>query len=714
MSANPSKSREWPGLLLLAAAVVFLAIVLGPEARIERAPVNDAVFHIAAGERLLGAIRSHEPFLDPWVAEWALGYPVWQSYQPVPHLILAGLFAATESFATHQAAFAWFLLLCHLLGPILLYVSARALGLRPIGAGLASLLLFAPSEAGIMGSYGLGFGATVWRGSGLFTQLVSLLFLMPALAVTRRAVDRGRGMVWSALLIALTFLSHIIFGYVAFASAGVIAWFGPKGRRMERLRRFAVIVVLAIVLIAWFVVPLALHMSEINHSRWEPTFKWNSFGARKILDTFSIGGLFDSGRLPWLTALVIIGLIVAIRKRRDPTARRLLALVAFWLALFFGRITWGRLVRLVFIPADFQMQRLQAAFELFAIVMAAWAIGEIIASSTRRVRMVTILFVTIAVAAIGMDRAHYLAQNTKWGDENLAALAAARYDLDATIADVRAILAETPGRASAGLAARWGGRFKVGSTTVYSVLARHHIDEASFLYHSMSLPSDVMVLRNERDAAEERAFGIRAIVAPTSWVGPPTMHRRAVHGRFAVWEASPEGYFGLVDVLGHFDGPRSAEYDVNASWLRSQWARDGNVVAYDSAGSKTAKILPGDALLHNSFGTSRPRGRIVSSSARGGDYRAVVDALRPTWVTCRITWDPDLVATVDGHRARLVRVSPGFGAVAVGMGRHTIEVRYLPGAMKLVLFILGCLVFIGIAVLREICYEFRGRTKITP
>jgi len=61
---------EVAGLLLLALALLFNAILLLPEARIERVPVNDLPFQIGASERLGQSIMHHEPFLDPWVSQW--------------------------------------------------------------------------------------------------------------------------------------------------------------------------------------------------------------------------------------------------------------------------------------------------------------------------------------------------------------------------------------------------------------------------------------------------------------------------------------------------------------------------------------------------------------------------------------------------------------------------------------------------------------------
>ena len=86
-----------PGLCLVALAVLFSAITLWPELTISQAPVNDGVWQLAAIERLADSLVNGEPFLNPWVSEWALGYPVWQSYQPLPHLLGAAFLIAFDS-----------------------------------------------------------------------------------------------------------------------------------------------------------------------------------------------------------------------------------------------------------------------------------------------------------------------------------------------------------------------------------------------------------------------------------------------------------------------------------------------------------------------------------------------------------------------------------------------------------------------------------------
>jgi hypothetical protein len=103
------------------------------------------------------------------------------------------------------------------------------------------------------------------------------------------------------------------------------------------------VVAIALVLLAWFVVPLIRSAAAVNHSRWEAEYKWDSFGAAAILRELVSGRLLDAGRAPWLSLLALSGAAVAVWRLREPLARRLLALTAAWLILFFGRATWDHL-----------------------------------------------------------------------------------------------------------------------------------------------------------------------------------------------------------------------------------------------------------------------------------------------------------------------------------------------------------------------------------
>ncbi len=689
---------EAAGLAMVLAAGVLLAIGLAPELRICAAPMLDSVLHIAAAERLAEAVGEGEPFLDPWVSEWGLGYPMWRTYQPVPHLVTGAWLWATAAWIDSNTAFALLKLILLVLFPAGVYVGARGLGLSPPAAGLASLLAVTPTGREEFGRFGLGLASYVWSGSGLFTQLFAFVVLPPAIGLTVHALDTGLCRLRAAAALACLALSHIIFGYVGFVSAAVLAAVGPAGMRGKRLVRLATVVAPALLLLAWFVIPVFLVGDEINHSRLEAAYKWDSFGAERILSELVTGRLLDHGRVPVLTALLALGTAVAAVDLRNPVARRLLALTAVWLALYFGRPTWGEWLRLVAVPRDLHLHRLQAAFEWCACLLGGWGvvrIGEALRGS-RAGHAGALALALAAAAAVGLlavDRARYLAANAEWGDRNLALVQKDRADLDAAIEDVREILAERPGRASAGPTTTLGGGFNLGSVPVFAFLARAHIDQATFYYHTMSRTADLMPVRDESRSAHFDLFGIRAVIATRKAKLPPGLLIHGIHGRFAVFEASHDGFFSLVDAGGKCQCDPSLWTEVCTAWMRSPLPEAGIVEVLEGDAPGIASFAPREPFPPVAPAQRTPRGEVLTESRDGEVYAAEVEARRPCHVLVKFTWYPDLTASVDGLPTPMLRVTPGFAAVPVATGRHRIEVRYAPGPLKPILFALGLVAF---------------------
>ncbi len=684
---------ELPGLLLLAIALVFNAILLAPEIAIERMPVNDLVFHLAASERMEQALARAEPFIDPWVSEWSLGFPLWRSYQPLPHLAGAAVIRLLRPFADPDRAFAIFYYFLILLLPVSVYVGARLFELTPSAAGFCSMLVFATAAQGEFSRYGIGYGALVWRGSGLYTQLFALILLTPSLALAGKAADTGKHHLAASVLLALTALSHIIFGYAAFASLWIWSLTGPRAGRSRRLARTVSISATALVLLAWFVVPMFLVRHEINRCRWDDVFKFDSFGAPIILAELFSGRLFDSGRLPVFSLILAAASIAALANLREALPRRLLALAMFWLVLYFGRETWGHLLIALGIPSQFPLHRFQAAFELAAVLLAGWGLDRIIRRAIRSQSSAALL----AGAALGVgflvmagERAGFLQENAVMGRANLKACLDEKAPIDAALNDVQRILAERPGRTFAGPAAGWGNRFRAGSTMMYDFLTRRHMDQASFLFHTISRTSDVMPLKGD-GAADDQLFGIRAAIAPADFKPPAHWQLRGAHDRFKVYEASHDGYFSLADVGAWYDGPSATDFDPDSRWLQSPMMQQGVVVALDHP-------IAGLPVIHRWGGFPpvnqallRPRGSIVAERKVGEKYLADVATARDCYALIKITWFPDLIAMVDGEQTPILRVTPGFGAIPLSAGTHHIEVSYAPGLLKPFLFICGIL-----------------------
>src|SRR4051812_3217619 len=79
-------------IALLSCVLLANAVALWPETSISRVDLNDNVFHYTLIERIVQAVQTGENPLDCWSAEWSFGFPVLRLYQPLAHLIVAGLY----------------------------------------------------------------------------------------------------------------------------------------------------------------------------------------------------------------------------------------------------------------------------------------------------------------------------------------------------------------------------------------------------------------------------------------------------------------------------------------------------------------------------------------------------------------------------------------------------------------------------------------------
>jgi hypothetical protein len=235
----------------------------------------------------------------------------------------------------------------------------------------------------------------------------------------------------------------------------------------------------------------------------------------------------------------------------------------------------------------------------------------------------------------------------------------------------------------------WASHFQIAKSQPYSFLSLAGFDELSFLYHSLSWSSDVTAEIDEHDPYQARLFAMRAVLAPVTKSMPAYFKLRAVHGQLAVYEASNEGYFGLVDIGARYDGPLTTVLNRDWQWMNDPAVRAGAVVALggDIRGVPEWKMFQALPPLDPKFST--PRGEVVSESKQGETYRARLAVLRPCYALLKITYFPGQRATIDGKPAPIFRVYPNFCAIPVGPGEHWIEVRYRPGPIKPILLVVG-------------------------
>ncbi|HYR43401.1 MAG TPA: glycosyltransferase family 39 protein, partial [Terriglobia bacterium] len=699
------------GAVLSVLGIVLVnGFALSKELNAGRFELNDSVLHYTLVDRTVQAIERGENPLDFWTSEWSLGYPVSRTYQVLGHVSLALLYLALGKSISVLTLFIWARYLLVALVPLSVYISARLMLLsRPVAVASAALSPLIATN----GLYGLEYGSYLWRGNGLFTQALAVHLLLLTLGFGFRVMRGKSSPILTGLLLGLTFLAHFIYGFIGALSLALLALLPRALSLPKRLVRFTVLGATSFAVAAFQLIPMLLDGWLINHSRWESQWKWDSFGPSYVFKSLLQGDLFDFGRLPVLSLLGLLGAIVCVLKMRknapkdtgaDPdtppeTYRFFLAGGLLWLLLFCGRSAWG--VLFTILGADkLQLHRVLGGVHAFAFFLIGIGLGTLwrwCVNSRFRYRYAAAAVLSAAILFPALrERGVFLQQNAEWSEANLAALRTEENDIKQVVSSVSA----GPDRAYSGMAATWGGQFKVGSVPFFAIMSTQHIPAVAFLYHAMALTSDLMIWFDDANPAHYRLFNVATVVAPDSQAVAPFLTAKSSAGRFRVYQAPSNGYFDVVRV------PYAARiypenfYDVNYAWLKSNWVSRLNHVLLDVDG-KTGLDLP-----RLGYGQPLPEvdqanpGFVAGQKRNGETYEATVQLQQPGYLLFKMTYHPRWTALVDGNPQTPVMLTPGFTGVQLNAGRHKVEFRYQPGWSKAVLIIFGLFVLLG-AILLE-------------
>lgn len=663
-------------------------------------PLNDEALHFEMVRWAVQQIHSGNVLpLDGWFPYLSLGDAQFSHYQSLPHLITAYVSLFFGSDSTER----WAGYLLFALFPLSVYAGSRLMGWSPWAAGSAALV--SPLLVSVTG-YGYESFSYTWLGNGLWSQEWGMFLLPLAWGASWRAVEgTGRGKyALAALVVGLTIAMHFLTGYFALLSIGVfviVVWRGL----LPRIGRAAVIFGGAALVASWVVVPLITDGAYFNLSIFnQGTFWLNSYGASQALGWLFTGQLFDYGRFPIVSLLVAVGTVVCIcRFRSDRRARALLGLMALSIVLFCGRQPFGFILNLLPGNADLYLSRymmgIQLAGDLLAGVALVWA-GEAVIHLARtwrpRVNRVPIVAGLMASAMLitlpaWINRAAYASSNST----NVALQVDSDHtdgaSLDVLLNDIKA---RGGGRTYAGLPGNWGQQYAIGQVPVYAYLADNDVDEFGFTLRTPSLTADNEAYFNQADPAQYQLYNIRYLLMPVGMTPPVPVTLLASSGRHRLYEVATSGYIELVDTSGIVEANRSDMAAQMQPFLRSIAFQQGELatVAFNG-GLASAPTLPVGATPNSPAGTSTD----VLDAAPDGFFAGTVTASRTAAVVLKVTYDPLWHVTVDGVAATPYMVVPGFVAVTVGPGRHSVVFQYvsyshygaLLGIGALTLLILG-------------------------
>jgi hypothetical protein len=425
------------------------------------------------------------------------------------------------------------------------------------------------------------------------------------------------------------------------------------------------------------------------------------------------GELFDFGRPPVLTALVLLGCAWAAvrtalhargRLRQPESERFLLAALVLFFLLYFGRPTWGKVLDWFPLGSGFHWSRCLFAVHLLGTMLAGLAAADLLARLGARGRAARVGAVAVGIAALALpvqDRVRYLLHNADLVRRAQPAWEADRDDLERALA----LAAEDRmGRAYAGQgrpgSGAWGGEFQVAWCPVYSWFPLRGVDALGYLHHMWSLNADVQSGFSELNPEHYRAFGVRRVIAPAEVRTGSFLKEIASFGRFRVLEIDEPGFLELIDVPYAVEVPRRNLSRAHREWLARLAPRRAHpeirVVDDDAPPGDLPRLASYDIRFPEAETAAGPRGEILRAERTGDDFAATVRADRPCHLLLKMTYHPGWRATVDGRPAEIRHVFPSYQAVALTPGEHRVELRWAPGPLKEILLAAGLLALVAV------------------
>ncbi len=706
---EPDESRSWLRLLplgLVLVACVFNLVTLRGETT-PASNLNDSAFHMEMVRWADHQIGEGKIPLDGWFPNLSLGSSFFHHYQSLPYTITA--YAARITGLGDQTTYLWFLYLLLALWPISVYLGARLLSLERWPAAAAALL--APLIVSVTG-YGYEHASYTWQGLGVYTQLFGMWLLPLAWGLTWRAVSKGERYALTALVLALTIATHLMTGYLALLT--IVVWVLLRWRGIVlSVSRAAVVAVGAIATAAWVLVPL---FADRNYSAQSAFYKGSifndSYGARKILGWLFSGQLFDHKRLPVFTLLVAVGFVMcAIRAARSEAARAVLGAWTLSLLLFFGRATFGSLVKVLPGSGDLQMHRFMVGVDLAGILLAgvglvaiadwiriglACALDAMQRAQLKPVALsaATALVIVVVLAPAWTQIADY--------DAFGASLIRSQRTYDAQDgADFSLLVKEAEirggGRIYAGTRANWGTRYKIGSVQAFAHLENDDADAIGYPFRTVqSLSTDVDASFDETIPAQYQIMNMKYVILPSN--RKPAVPAKLLDeaGRHRLYEVGTTGYFQVIDIIDQISANRTNLRETTREFRYSDRATHDEYPAVAFNGTPAA-----EPTYTSPAPPPGPAGIVVEqhdTDATDGSFRATVRAFRPAAVLLKESFDPRWSVTIDGSAAKPVMLAPSLVGVEVPAGTHEIAFQYKKYPHYPLLVAIGVGTLLGLAI----------------
>jgi hypothetical protein len=674
--------------------MTFTAFMLLPELTIPVASNNDDATHFLLIQRASDALARGENVLDFWVPQLELGYPWFIYYQPLPGLVVVfidrALFGAVELLTVFNGV-RYILLIAF---PLTVYWSLRRMGVSPAGAVVAAAV--SPLLSGDF-RYGFEYDSYVWRGFGLFTQLVAMHLSFITLAFSWRALrsgDRG-ALARASIVLTALFLAHLLYAYMMAITLVVLAFAGANtlGDGLRRAVRLAVIALPAAVSTAWLWLPFVTQGPFVGITPYLQQEKWDSYGAPTIVGWLVGGDLLDHGRLPMITGMLAVGIVAALITR-TALARSALVLFALWLVLYFGKPTLGGLAAALPLHDAMLLHRFIGSVEMFAMVLigigAAWTFGRLrLQASPVRVAFAGLAAIILLFPALN-ERAAFYSLNSRWMRQTYAAI---QSDADARTI-LSAIRAQPAGRVFAGLrTGGWGPALNFGipfnSVRFADWLVFNAVPVVASPYSSLSLNADLIW-----DFAVDRKedydlFDARYVVAPSGVKVPEFLEPLTRTSRYSLYRAPSSGITQFVELTDRQTIPKQTSlFSINRAWFNGVDVAARRFHRFDYPG------VTSGASAGRAAGCAQPT--YSYERVQPSRIDVVVACPNSSTLVVKVSYHPNWHVIVDGLEVPAFMTSPSYLGVAFPAGQHTVTAEYRSTPLKMPLFLIGMFVLAAV------------------
>lgn len=716
--------------------------------------------------------------MDHWVPNWAEGYNLPYYYSHIPQILIVtswrfiSLILPISLFTYYHWVI--YALLCFF--PLSVFLALRIIHVSWIAAGIGALLAAHISTDGL---YGLDPPSFLWRGYGLSSQLFAMIWLPLSIAYAHRLFEKKEDpqasrkktlitALWAIFFLAATTAGHLGIGIIAFLSVGLLSIAAPllsllkttdltdySGYRLGlsalvgNVKKLLLMYGGVLILLGYWIIPLLIHGNYHNISFWDPVWKFDSYGAKETIIRLLNGDLFDFGRFPTLTILVLIGVIAALRPAASYVSGFSLLFI-FWLLMYFGRTTWGGLIDLIPGMRDFHLSRFIVGVHLagiFLIPMAfewlarfTWRIGvqllDRVSGASKRLGRYD-LRMAIHLALVGILAAFLVyPQTIRYSSHNDVLIRQANGNYDAAITDASLLLTTLkelqitkPGRVFAGRGGSWGRNFRIAETPYYMYISTYGIPTVLWLPETWSPNSDTEQYFSEDKAKDYALYNIRYVVTPPAQEVQPFWQLIRENPSWNLYEVDTGGYITTGVRPAIISSDKESFLNVVRLWIQSDYHKQGLYpeLTFDKDYPKTTGLpnfkmldevtyqVP-DGSAYNLFAevpryessvSPIPRISLISQSSDSDMmFRATVkvpENCTECLVILRQTFHPSWRATVDGKPTQPFTVFPFYTAVKMETpGNHEVVFTYKPSGFKITLMVAGLIaaVFLIAATVR--------------